>query len=213
MDTNLVSAVNQAAQSTQQIVALSASLFSSLAIIIAIIGRSLHAAKTGNPIVSGLVSGTNAPIAAPNVGTLASTVTKAALILVCTFGLAFVWGCSHLAAGADPFVVRVEQGEQGANATFDLVLNIDNADRGFWKTNAPAFHTFCSWLRTPTPYQVTNTLPRSSVIQLNVEDLKLAYQASKTTSNSNALWEAFSTLSAAIGQASSWANIATNSIH
>jgi aconitase B len=60
-----------------------------------------------------------------------------------------------------------------ASATFDLLLRVDNTDRGFWRTNAPAFHQFCEWLRTPTPYQA-QTVPRCVALQLNVDDLRLA---------------------------------------
>ena len=118
-------------------------------------------------------------------------------------------GCATIAPGADPLVVRVEQGESTASATFDLVLNQDNSNRAFWMTNAPVFHVFCEWLRTPTTY-TTSTLPRCVVIQLSVDDLKVAYQSSKTASNSNALWTAWGTLSAALAQAQSWAYIVTN---
>ena len=123
--------------------------------------------------------------------------------------LAFtIVGCATLNPAADPFVVRVEQTQTSASASFDLVLKIDNADRGFWRTNAPAFHTFCEWLRTPQTY-AAGQVPRAVAIQLNVDDLKGSYIASRTTGTSNALWSAWSVLNTAVGQASSWYNIAT----
>lgn len=125
---------------------------------------------------------------------------------------AILIGCASLSPTADPFVVRVEQGEAGASATFDLVLRVDNSQRGFWITNAPAFHNFCEWLRTPTPY-TSNTVPRCVAIQLNVDDLKLAYQNSKTAGNSNALYTAFGVLAAAAGQAAAWQTIVTTPTH
>jgi len=136
---------------------------------------------------------------------LAAALTVAALI-------GCIIGCTSLTPGADPLVVRVEQGLSAATATFDLVLTTDNADRGFWRTNAPAFHTFAEWLRTPQLYGTTN-VPRCVAIQLNCDDLKLAYQASKTTGSSNALWSAWSVLNAAWSQSLSWSNIVTSPVH
>jgi hypothetical protein len=135
-----------------------------------------------------------------------------AVAAVCLAAGLLIAACASLTPGADPLVVRVEQGESGASATFDLVLHEDNANRPFWKTNAPGFHAFCEWLRTPTPYGGSN-VARCVAIELNVDDLKVAYKASKTAGNSNALYTAFGTLDAAISQAASWENIATNSIH
>jgi len=129
-------------------------------------------------------------------------------------GLAFViiQGCATLSPTADPFVVRVEQTQTTASSTFDLVLNVDNANRAFWVTNAPAFHQFCEWLRTPQTYQ-TLPVPRVVAIQLNVDDLKRSYITSKTTGTSNALWSAWSVMDTAVGQASSWYNIVSTSTH
>lgn len=127
-----------------------------------------------------------------------------AFAVMCALG--FVVGCATLAPGADPFVVRVEQSQTMADVTFDFVLHIDQADRGFWRTNAPAFHNFCSWLRTPVPYSTTN-LPRVIALQVNVADLKGAYKTGRTAGNSNALYSAWAVLSAAVGQANSWSNI------
>jgi hypothetical protein len=120
-------------------------------------------------------------------------------------------GCAHLQAGADPFVVRVEQGLTTANASFDLVLRLDNADRGFWRTNAPAFHNFCEWLRTPVGFGVTN-VPRAIAMQINVDDLKVRYQAERGAGNSNALWLAWKVLEGAGLQAGSWQTIVTTPV-
>lgn len=131
----------------------------------------------------------------------------------------FVWllftaviSCVTLKPGSDPLVVRTEQTLSVANASFDFVLHVDNADRGFFRTNTPALHTFCEWLRTPIPYYGSNQ-PRAVEIQLNVDDLKLAYQAAKTANNSNALVAAWWTLNAAILQANSWSNIVVTRIN
>lgn len=122
-------------------------------------------------------------------------------------GLA-LWGCATLQPGADPLVVRVEQAETSAKSSFQLVLSVDQLDRGFWRTNAPAFHGYCEWLRVPTAYQVTNTLPRYRVLLLSLDDVKRDYKAAR--SSSNALFTALATLNSAANQASAWLQIVTN---
>ena len=131
---------------------------------------------------------------------------------VCGLAAMLYTGCASLNPGADPLVVRTEQTLTGASSTFDFVLGFDNANRGFWKTNAPAFHNFCEWLRTPQAFG-TNVVPRCVAMELNVDDLKLAYQSSKSTGNSNALYLAWSVLDSAIGQTLSWSNIITAPTH
>lgn len=120
--------------------------------------------------------------------------------------------CAILKPGADPFVVRVEQTQTIASGAFDVVLRVDNADRGFWRTNAPAFHQFCEWLRTPVPYGPT-PVPRCIAMQLNVDDLKLVYKANRDIGSSNSLWLVWSVLSTTFSQASSWSNIVTLPTH
>lgn len=129
------------------------------------------------------------------------------LLFVC-----FQLGCASLNPGSDPLIVRTEQAETAAQSTFDFVLSIDNSDRGFWKTNAPAFHQFAEWLRTPTPYQ-NSTVARCVAMQLNVDDLKLAYKAAKNAPNSNALNTAVMVLSTAVNQAAAWKTIAVTPTH
>lgn len=126
--------------------------------------------------------------------------------------LVLLASCATLNPGADPFVVRVEQTQAVASSTFDFVLRFDNANRPFWRTNAPAFHSFCEWLRTPQDYRGTN-MARAVVIQLNADDLKLAYKNAKTAGNSNALYLAWTVLSEAILQSTSWSNIVVSPVH
>lgn len=126
--------------------------------------------------------------------------------------LALLVSCATLQPGADPFVVRVEQTQTGALATFDFILRIDHSNRSFWLTNAPGFHNFAEWLRTPQAYG-TNSVSRCVAMQLNVDDLKMAYKASKTTGSSNVLWSAWAMLNAAIVQSTSWSNIVTTPTH
>ncbi len=119
-------------------------------------------------------------------------------------GLCFT-GCAQLSPGADPIVVRAEQLEQTASASFDLVVSVDNADRGFWRTNAAAFHGFAEWLRAPVATLSNTNEPRGLGMILLVDNAKLQYQANK--SQSNLLLSAMSDLSAAESQASAWSTI------
>jgi hypothetical protein len=132
------------------------------------------------------------------------------LNLLVTIALAEICflGCVALEKGADPLVVRVEQTETTAKATFDLILKVDHLDRGFWRTNAPAFHNFCEWLRQPQPVWKTNTLPRASAMLAGVNDIKLEYKAARASSN--AVMTALATLQETLNQASAWSAIVTN---
>jgi hypothetical protein len=122
--------------------------------------------------------------------------------------LVLLAGCAPLQPGADPIVVRTEQAEQGAKATFQLALQTDQLDRGFWRTNAPGFHSYCENLRIPTPYQVTNTLPRYRVMLLSLNDVKLDYKHGRASSND--LHTALLTLQSLQNQANIWLTIVTN---
>jgi len=120
-------------------------------------------------------------------------------------------GCATLSPGSDVLVVRTEQLETAA-ASFDLVVKVDHADRGFWRTNAPAFHEFAEWLRTPIPidYQ-TNVMRRGLLMIKKVNDAKIVYKANAGTSN--ALLTAFADLRAAADQAAAWATIVKTPTH
>ena len=117
-------------------------------------------------------------------------------------------GCAQLQPGANPLVVRVEQTAEAAQSTFQLALKLDNADRGFWRTNAPAFHNYCEWLRVPTVYQETNTLPRYRVLLLSLDDVKQDYKTGWATSNM--LHTALVTFKSVTDQTSYWLGVITN---
>lgn len=121
---------------------------------------------------------------------------------------ALVVSCASLNKGADPLVVRTEQVQTAARATFDLVLTVDNTDRGFWRTNAPAFHNFCEWLRTPSNYKGA-TVPRCISAELLVDDAKTSYKVAKNVTNSNTLWTAVLVLQELSAQATAWQAIVT----
>lgn len=117
-------------------------------------------------------------------------------------------GCATLQPGADPIVVHAEQVEKTASSTITLLFELDDADRGFWKTNAPALHRYVEWLRQPQRAG-TNTLARGYAMVWNLNEVKNSYKASKV--NSNALYSTIITLDSAVTQSLSWINIMTNS--
>lgn len=118
--------------------------------------------------------------------------------------------CATIAPGSG-FIVHVERTQRVAAATLDFVLSLDEGDRDFWRTNAPAFHDFCEWLRSPSV--ITPSLQKGLAIQKSVQDLKVRYKQQTTTQNSNALYLAWAILDSTIIQANSWSNIVTSPIH
>lgn len=117
-------------------------------------------------------------------------------------------GCAKLQPGADPLIVRAEQTEITALATFDLLLNTDDSNRAFYREKAPHFHAFAEWLRAPMPWGGTN-LQRSLVLVHNLQNVKATYR--KDRSNSNLLTTALLTIQSAMNQASTWnSTITTN---
>jgi hypothetical protein len=138
-----------------------------------------------------------------------SNACNIAIVALLSFDVVFIsTGCVKLKPGADPIVVRAEQAEAGAKATFDLVLKTDQIDRGYWRTNAPAFHNFCEWLRQPQPVWGTNYLPRASAMIANLDNVKQDYKAAR--GSSNAVITALITLQSAVTEASAWSAVVTN---
>ena len=114
-------------------------------------------------------------------------------------------GCAPLQPGADPIVVETERTEIVAKSTFDLILHVDNSNRPYFATNAPAFDELCQWLRQPQTIEGTNTQPRAAALILSVDDVKLDYKAGRTSSN--ALWVACTTLQGLVNRAQAWSNV------
>jgi hypothetical protein len=108
-------------------------------------------------------------------------------------------GCATLQPGANALVVRVEQTQVIAKSTFDLVLNVDNSNRPFWTTNLPAFHGFCEYLRAPVPIDASNSLPRGAAWLWSLDQTKLSYKSS--LSSSNALVSALAVVETGLSQA------------
>lgn len=124
---------------------------------------------------------------------------------------ALLVGCTALQPGADPLVVRTEQSLTMGKSAFDLAVIIDHSNRDMWRTNTPAFHEFCEWLRAPqvVPELVT-TLPRASAMLYSLDTIKKDYIMSKTSSN--ALYSALMTFESTMNQANSWLTIITNKL-
>jgi len=129
------------------------------------------------------------------------TATKAGLILL---GAGLLWGgCAALDPGANALIVRTEQAEATGYSTLDTFLKIDDADRGFFITNAPAMHQFAESLRQwkviimPDGTVQTNRVWVSYLKSLDA--VKVSYKAGTTSSNALAI--ALATVETAIGQA------------
>ena len=113
----------------------------------------------------------------------------------------FLAGCAVLNPNADPVVVRVEQTQTIALATFDAVLSLDNSNREFWKTELPGFHSFCEWLREPQKLE-TKVLPRGSAMLWSLNEVKKSYKAQLATKDK--LVAALSVVESALRQAQGW---------
>lgn len=137
--------------------------------------------------------------------------TTVFLALALIVGCNAINGCSALTPGSDPIVVHAEQLETVAASAFDTVVILDNSNRQFWQTNAPAFHQFVEWLRTPITIESTNTMRRGLAMVKLVDDAKLIYKSN--SSQSNLLIQAVSDLQIATSQAQSWQVIIQSPTH
>lgn len=174
--------------------------------LVAVLGALAIAAKDNRALMKlPPVEGDEAPTAKSGPGRGVGL-----LVLALFLGLFLTTGatCRKLDPGASPVVVRTEQLLTSAQATFLFTLQVDQKDRGFWRSNAPAFHAFCETLRRPTTYQGTNVLPQYRVWLLSLDDVKLDYKAGRTSSN--ALATAGAALTSLMNQASAWSTIVTN---
>jgi hypothetical protein len=127
------------------------------------------------------------------------------LVAALTFISIYAIGCATVSPTSDPIVVHAEQVETSADAAFQLVVDLDNADRGFWTTNAPAFHTFAEWLRQPVPTPTNPNEPRGLGMILLVDQAKLAYETNSAMTN--VLAATLADLQTALNQASAWTTI------
>lgn len=125
------------------------------------------------------------------------------LVLPLLLVISLAWaGCAVLQKGADPIVVEAERVLTVGQGTLTLANNVDNANRSYWKTNAPMFHAFVEWLREPINLGGTNLIRRGPGFMYSLDYVKHAYLDGKATSNS--VWTAIAAASAAVAQAQNW---------
>ena len=115
-----------------------------------------------------------------------------------------VWlaGCSTIAPGNNPLIVRCEQTQKVATATFQAVVEVDNVNRAFWQTNAPGFHRFCEWLRAPMIVGETNVFPRGVAMLWELDQVKLAYKEKKK--GESEVVKVLATVEQALASAQNW---------
>lgn len=122
--------------------------------------------------------------------------------------------CAPLDPKADPLVVRTEQVQLISEGGLDFIIATDQLDRGFWRTNAPAFHKFCEYLREKLPAaglpDGRTNLQRYLLSQWELDQAKLAYKGAKSAATSNALRSAQISLKALEDQTAAWLTIITN---
>lgn len=102
---------------------------------------------------------------------------------IVSLSLVLLAGCAALSPGADPIVVRAQQSESVGYATIDTFLKIDNANRGFFVTNAPALHNYAEWLRQPQIVNGTNVYPRGIAYFMSLDNIVVQYQQGLVNSN------------------------------
>lgn len=125
--------------------------------------------------------------------------------------LASLIGCASIQKGQDPLIVEAERVLTIGKGTLELVTAVDEANRAFWATNAPAYHQFVESLRQKVVFNETNIMRRGPAILVSLDNIKLQYKASKASSN--ALITAIATGDSVLREAQMWlATVNTNSI-
>lgn len=99
-----------------------------------------------------------------------------------SFSALMLTGCSTVAPGSDPLVVRAQQVETTAYSAFDTLLKIDNANRAFFATNAPGVHAFAEQLRQPV-LDGTNQTRQGLLWITQLDRITQAYETNGASSN------------------------------
>lgn len=135
---------------------------------------------------------------------------KAHLSLV-LLGLLVLGACSTIQPGNDPLIVETERVLTVGKGTMELVTDVDESNRTFWATNAPAFHQFVEWLRVKVTVNETNIMRRGPAILTSLNTVKLEYKQHKASSN--AVYTALATAQSVLNQAQLWlATVNTNTV-
>lgn len=171
-----------------------------------LITRAAYALMNGRGIkgtLSAIWLGTNTPAPSqsspPASGGISKTVS--ALVALCAASLLFT-GCASIASGNRAVVVRAEQSISLANATLDSAVHIDDANRSWSMSHAPAFHQFCEWLRAPVVMlPLTNSLPRGLAIVASADAVKETYKRTNNTNDYALLISSLAVVESATAQA------------
>lgn len=125
---------------------------------------------------------------------------KKLLSLLALCGLISLFtGCASLAPGADSVEVRAEQTILESHDALHAFLLLDNANRDFARTQAPAAHKFAEFLREPVP-DVSGTVPRWIGLIESATRTRLEYKKSRGPDNQNKLAAALAGLTSAVAE-------------
>ena len=92
-------------------------------------------------------------------------------------------GCATLQPGADPVVVRAEQTEQVAFATFDTFVHLVADHEADVQAKVPAAFTFAEWLRA----KEADGTPRGLALVNSLSTVRRAYASHRTPENQASL--------------------------
>ncbi|MEQ2008125.1 MAG: hypothetical protein ABMA26_15110 [Limisphaerales bacterium] len=105
-------------------------------------------------------------------------------------------GCATLQPGADPLVVRCQQAEATAFATFDTFVHLVADHETKVRATVPAAYTFAEWLRAKGP----DGTPRGLAMISSLGNVRRAYAASRTPEHKASLVSALAALQAAVAE-------------
>lgn len=108
-----------------------------------------------------------------------------------------VVGCKTIDPDADLLVVRVEQTQKIALATFDTFLRFDDGRREWMREQAPEAHAFAEWLREP---QGVTQIPRGVAILESLQAVKVAYKKARDQTGRDRLIAALAAVEEALYQ-------------
>lgn len=116
-------------------------------------------------------------------------------LLILTLGF-HLCGCASLQPGADPVVVRAQQAEQVAFATFDTYLRLVHQHESRVRATVPAALEFAEWLREKRP----DGQPRGLAMVQSLGDVRRAYAAHRTPEKKASLTSAIALLQATVAE-------------
>lgn len=117
-------------------------------------------------------------------------------ILALLSSVLLLCGCASLQPGADPLVVRCQQAEATAFATFDTFVHLVADHEAKVKATVPAAFAFAEWLRAKQP----DGLPRGLSLVESLGTVRRAYAANRTPAGKASLLSALASLQAAVAE-------------